>query len=403
MLRITFLLTGFAVVFTAGLLFFSPRGHLEGRIISPVEGTIHIAAYNGISDEAFPSGRRIGHTFIPHEGPYLLRNLPTGEEIYLFASTDSDGSGDLSPGDYYSAYREYPLVLTRDGLRDVDLVLDRLEKGSHGPVSPGATDRSVERLDDGSLSVPGTQRLHYRSIRTWEVGEGLSRPGGNPLDYFTPYRGFLLVSTGSCMFLSALLFLVAGRIRKGGNRRGSDFPLSNGTSQSSETPGTRGPEITAYTESRPGFPRGSGIRFYFFLLLNLCVGGILRFIRLGSESLEHLEATYLLAGSTAPSLFWSFFSRVAVDQGHQPFYHGLLYLWTGMAGGTLADGRMLSAIFGMISLVMTFVLASKATNSKAALCATALLAVSPLHVWYSRDLTPYTLMTVLDAPDTGDN
>ena len=401
-----------AVVVFSVLLVSSPRGYIAGHISCPAQGTIHIAAFGGVDGSGFPSGKRFGGTFIPHEGSYLLRNLPVDVDIYIFATLDADGSGDISTGDYYGNFRGAPLRLTTEGCEGADILMAPFSPG--GAETQAPKERVLHRsVPDGVFSgvehparrsapdqVPGESRsfvgsvpdpdsaesdparLHYRGIRTWEVGEGLSPPGGDP---FAPFRRFIPFSALLFLLINALIYLNIFLHFRFRASPGEALPESD----TGKYPDNRVPTAG---ESRPS---GSGTLTVVAIAGVFLAAALLRLPALAAESLEHLEATYLLGGTAAPSLFWSFFSRVGIDQGHQPLYHGLLYMWTKIAGSSLAAGRLFSALAGLASLPLLFFFGKRIAGRNEALLAVLLLALAPLHVWYSRDLTPYTLMALL--------
>jgi len=389
------------VVIAAGILLSlflvtSPRGYIAGIVLCPAPGTIHIAVFDGITDTGFPAGKRLGGTFLPHEGPYVLRNLPVALDIYIFATLDADGSGGISDGDFYGSFEGAPLRLSTEGFENADIRMRPLSSNG-APLQipskekffePGrSAEISGEKVRPGksspaSVSVSSSPaRLHYRKIRTWEVGEGLSLPGGDP---FAPFRRF--VPFLALIFLSGGI-LIAINIFLHFRFRGISTETAGGYAADDDRVDPLRREDVA-SSGRSGLPAAAAA------IGIILAAALLRLLHLDAESLEHLEATYLLGGSAAPSLFWSFFSRVGIDQGHQPLYHGILYLWSKITGSSLAAGRLFSALAGLGTLPLLFFFGKRIAGRNEALLAILLLAVAPLHVWYSRDLTPYTWMAL---------
>ena len=58
-------------------------------------------------------------------------------------------------------------------------------------------------------------------------------------------------------------------------------------------------------------------------------------------------------------------------------------------------GRLVSVIAGTLTVVVVYALAARLTNRSAALCASLVLAVSPLHLWYSQEARMYALAVLL--------
>lgn len=117
---------------------------------------------------------------------------------------------------------------------------------------------------------------------------------------------------------------------------------------------------------------------------------ILRLWSVGSESVWLDEATSIwLAKMDVPNLVrWT-----AVDI-HPPFYYTLLHFWL-LLGDSEAVVRSLSVLTGVASVAVLFVLARRLFGERTALFAAALLAVSPLHIWYSQEVRMYALIALL--------
>ncbi len=60
----------------------------------------------------------------------------------------------------------------------------------------------------------------------------------------------------------------------------------------------------------------------------------------------------------------------------------------------LAAARLLSVVAGILTLPVVYALARRLMGPGAALLATAVLALSPLHIWYSQEARPYALTTL---------
>lgn len=115
-----------------------------------------------------------------------------------------------------------------------------------------------------------------------------------------------------------------------------------------------------------------------------------RLYGLASESLWLDEATsiFLAKMPIAEMVQWT-----AVDI-HPPFYYALLHFWLVLGDGE-AEVRLLSALSGVASVAVLYALARRLFNPVVGLVAAALLAVSPLHVWYSQETRMYALLALL--------
>lgn len=86
--------------------------------------------------------------------------------------------------------------------------------------------------------------------------------------------------------------------------------------------------------------------------------------------------------------------RTAVDI-HPPLYYILLKLWMAAFGYGPVAARLLSVFIGTATVPLVFVLARRWFGPAAGLLTALLLAVSPLHVYYSQEIRMYGLVTAL--------
>jgi 4-amino-4-deoxy-L-arabinose transferase-like glycosyltransferase len=119
--------------------------------------------------------------------------------------------------------------------------------------------------------------------------------------------------------------------------------------------------------------------------LLLILGAALRVPNLG-ESLWLDEVLY----STREGLrvfggLW----RTVTSAQHGAGYPALLYAWTAVVPETEVWLRLPSLAFGVGSIVLTYAIARRYGSREAALLAALFLCLSPVHVWYSQEATPY--------------
>jgi hypothetical protein len=129
-------------------------------------------------------------------------------------------------------------------------------------------------------------------------------------------------------------------------------------------------------------------------LLAIAAGAFLRFDGLGVPSYWVDEILgQRLTTAAASGRWWRWLVGFAEE-------HGPLYYATQMAarmfGSTEAAGRLPAALFGLAAIALVW-LVVKQRDAVAAAAAAILLAVSPLHVYYSREARPYALMMFLTA------
>ncbi len=87
-------------------------------------------------------------------------------------------------------------------------------------------------------------------------------------------------------------------------------------------------------------------------------------------------------------------ARTAIDI-HPPLYYALLQLWLALIGTGDVAARWLSVALGIATIPLLYALARKLFDARVALTAASLLALSPLHVYYSQEVRMYGLVTLL--------
>lgn len=123
----------------------------------------------------------------------------------------------------------------------------------------------------------------------------------------------------------------------------------------------------------------------------LCGAAALRLWQLDRDELwfdEGFAASVAL--QPAPQLV----SELVLDSS-PPLYFLLLRAWTLTVGADPWSLRLLSVICGALAIWGVFVLGRHLFGWRAATAASALLAVSPLHIYYSREVRPYALLMAL--------
>lgn len=125
------------------------------------------------------------------------------------------------------------------------------------------------------------------------------------------------------------------------------------------------------------------------LILILAVG--LRLISL-NQSVWLDEATQILA--SRDRTFTELITQYSVGDFHPPLYHAFLWLWFRIVPATEIMARVPSVFFGIITVWLTFRL-GLCINRKVATFASLLLAVAPLHIYYSQEARMYSLASLL--------
>ncbi|MBI3913352.1 MAG: glycosyltransferase family 39 protein [Chloroflexi bacterium] len=127
------------------------------------------------------------------------------------------------------------------------------------------------------------------------------------------------------------------------------------------------------------------------------LGFALRSIRLDFQPLWWDEG-YSIFFATRP--FAELLQRTALDI-HPPFYYIVLQFWIGLFGATDTAVRLLSVFIGTLSIPLLYLLARTIfRDPRPAWIATLLLALSPLHIYYSQEVRMYGLVTALALAST---
>jgi len=93
-------------------------------------------------------------------------------------------------------------------------------------------------------------------------------------------------------------------------------------------------------------------------------------------------------------------ARTAFYDIHPPLYYLAALGWTAAAGTSEAAARELSAVAGVLTLPVAYLLGRDLHSRKTGLLAAALLAVYPVHVYYSREARMYALMALCATAST---
>ena len=127
------------------------------------------------------------------------------------------------------------------------------------------------------------------------------------------------------------------------------------------------------------------------LLLVIAVGGFLRFYQLGFESVWLDESHSVRVANLSLSAA----VRTAAAGQHTPLYFGLLHFWIRIFGDGELALRSLSAMFGIASIPLIYLVGSTLVSRKVGLIASLLSSVSLFHITYSQEARPYILVLLL--------
>lgn len=123
------------------------------------------------------------------------------------------------------------------------------------------------------------------------------------------------------------------------------------------------------------------------IILIIFLGFIARMINL-NQSLWLDEAINVLAARNLP--FWQFVTGYPIGDFHPPGYFAILWLWGRIFGFSEISVRFPSVIFGVLTIYLTYLIGKNLFSKRVGLIAAILLALSPLHVYYSQEARMYS-------------
>ncbi len=154
--------------------------------------------------------------------------------------------------------------------------------------------------------------------------------------------------------------------------------------------GTTGGVGITRSDRRPGgFPPGAG---WPVLGAIVALGLALRLFRLGHQSLW-LDEVLSVQSASLP-VFQILFDP-AVDRNFPPLHNLLVHPMIRAFGASEAAVRLPSVLAGVAGIPLAYGVARCWLGTGAGLMSALLLALSPLHVWYSQEARPYALFVAL--------
>ncbi len=126
------------------------------------------------------------------------------------------------------------------------------------------------------------------------------------------------------------------------------------------------------------------------LAVILIVAAALRLCALGAESLWFDEAYSVWV--SRHSVAWHI--ALSMQRIFPPLYYLCLHFWLRLGSSEFVV-RALSALIGLGSIAAAYAVTKQLFDQKTALVSALLLAISPLHLWYSQEARMYILMAAL--------
>lgn len=124
------------------------------------------------------------------------------------------------------------------------------------------------------------------------------------------------------------------------------------------------------------------------------LAAVLRAVQLGHDSLWVDEA---FSARIAGSGWGSLFDQATSADPNPPLYYAILHVWIGLFGDSEEALRSLSAVVGVLLVLVVYLLGRRLGGSGVGLTAALLAAVSEFFVHYSQEARVYSLLALLAA------
>jgi mannosyltransferase len=150
----------------------------------------------------------------------------------------------------------------------------------------------------------------------------------------------------------------------------------------------------AYAESLRSAVRGRSRTFWVVAGLTVLAAG-LRFATLGLQAYHHDEI--VTASRVLRADFWHAMNAVGFSESAPPLYYALAWLWTQLTGTGEYGLRSLSALAGVATVPVAYLIGAELRGRRAGVAAAALVAVNPMLLWYSQEARAYALLVLLTS------
>jgi mannosyltransferase len=152
--------------------------------------------------------------------------------------------------------------------------------------------------------------------------------------------------------------------------------------------------LSTYLEAAAALVRARSRTFWIVAGLTV-LAAALRFATLGVQSYHHDEI--VTASRILRDGFWHAMDAVGFSESAPPLYYALAWLWTQVTGTGEVGLRSVSALAGVATVPVAFLLGAQLSGRRAGILAAALVAVNPMLVWYSQEARGYALFVLLTA------
>ncbi len=152
--------------------------------------------------------------------------------------------------------------------------------------------------------------------------------------------------------------------------------------------------LSTYYEALREAVRARSRVFWIVTSLTVVAAG-LRFATLGAQAYHHDEI--VTASRVLRSDFFHAMEAVGFSESAPPLYYALAWFWTQLTGTGEFGLRSLSALAGVATVPVAYLLGAELRGRRTGLVAAALVAVNPMLLWYSQEARSYALLVLLTS------
>jgi 4-amino-4-deoxy-L-arabinose transferase-like glycosyltransferase len=127
----------------------------------------------------------------------------------------------------------------------------------------------------------------------------------------------------------------------------------------------------------------------------IALGFAVRFASLGTQSYHHDEV--ITVARVIPGSFKDMLQEVKGSESNPPLYYVLAWAWAKSFGTGEVAMRSLSALFGLATVPLAYLIGAELSNRRAGLVAAAIVAVNPMLIWYSQEARSYAVLVFFCA------
>jgi len=152
--------------------------------------------------------------------------------------------------------------------------------------------------------------------------------------------------------------------------------------------------LSTYAEALGAAVRTRSRTFWIVAGLTVLATG-LRFATLGLQAYHHDEI--VTASRVLRADFWHAMEAVGFSESAPPLYYALAWFWTQVTGTGEFGLRSFSALAGVATVPIAYLIGAELRDRRAGIAAAALVAVNPMLLWYSQEARGYALLALLTS------